>query len=50
MLIQAEDGPKFRDLRKGEKALFLLISEVATQLIIYETKNGILEGLCLALT
>ena len=47
MLTQAKGGPKFRGLKKGEKALFLLISEAAVQLIMRPKREfvGSVSGL-----
>lgn len=59
---QAEGGSKFRGLREGEKLYlswssqgikyFIQVGQWAqtVQVIIYNTKNGNLEGLCLALS
>ena len=57
MLVQAEGGPKFRDLREGDDLKQSLVNKhfvpiddwgQAVQPITYEAKNGNLEGLCLA--
>lgn len=59
MLPQAQGGSEFRVLGEGKKLnqslvniiLFLLISgDKTVQLVIYEAKNGDLEGLCVALS
>lgn len=53
MLAQTEGGPKFRGVGEGENLSKSLVNKhfvLIDQLVTHKTKNGNLDGVCLALS